>query len=187
LQGGVACPTSGAGLIWSQTDSWFGSNAYSTAYLPGSATTSPSGVYAIYTCDPRRGHGGINSQFLNTNCITLPPFGHQGAINPPYMKGPAMSDYDIALQKSFPMGGGGARHLDIRISSFNFLNRGVLNPINTAAQFTLTVPVGATDPSNGTVALTNGNVPCNDGVGGLGYSCGKTQSRKMEGSAKIFF
>ena len=187
VQGGLPCPTSGTGLIWSQTDSWFGTNAYSTAYLPGSTTSSPSGVYASYTCDPRRGHGGINSQFLNTNCITLPSFGQQGAINPPYMKGPATSDYDIALQKSFPMGGGGARHLDIRISSFDFLNRGALNPINAAAQFTLTVPVGATDPSTGTVALTNGNQPCNDGVGGLGYSCGKVGSRKMEGSAKIFF
>jgi len=103
------------------------------------------------------------------------------------MKGPATSDYDIALQKSFPLGGGGSRHLDIRVSSFDFLNRGVLDQLNTVANFSYTLPDNATDPSQGTSTLTNGNMPCSDGVGGLGYSCGKTGSRKMEGSAKIFF
>jgi hypothetical protein len=101
------------------------------------------------------------------------------------MKGPPTSEYDIALQKSFSLGG--SRHLDIRISSFDFLNRGSLNAINNVADFTYTLPTGATDPAQGTSTLTNGNMPCVDGLGGLGYSCGKTGSRKMEGSAKIFF
>lgn len=181
IQNGATCPSS----IWSPQDTWFGTNAWSTAFLPGSTTSPPFGIYPTYTCDPRHSHGGIGTQFLNTGCITLPAFSQQGAVNPPYMKGPGFSDYDIALQKSFPAGG--ERHLDIRISSFNFLNRGALNPLNTVADFNYTLPAGATDPSNGTTVLTNGNQPCSDGVAGLGYSCGKTGSRKLEGSAKIFF
>ena len=186
----VTCYQSGAPCapaIWSASDTWFGSNAWSTAFLPGSTTSPPNGIYPTYTCDPRQSHGGIGSRFLNTNCIALPAFGSQGAVDPPYMKGPATSDYDIALQKSFPLGGGGSRHLDIRVSSFDFLNRGVLDQLNTVANFSYTLPDNATDPSQGTSTLTNGNMPCSDGVGGLGYSCGKTGSRKMEGSAKIFF
>ncbi|MDE1156098.1 MAG: carboxypeptidase regulatory-like domain-containing protein [Acidobacteriaceae bacterium] len=183
VQDGKPCAQS----IWSAQDTWFGTNAWSNAFLPGSTTSPPNGIYPVYTCDPRQAHGGIGSRFLNTDCVKLPAFGQQGAINPPYMKGPGSSDYDIALQKSFPLGGDGARHLDIRISSFNFLNRGQLNAINTVADFNYVLPADATDPSQGTATLTNGNSPCNGSVGGLGYSCGKTGSRQMEGSAKIFF
>jgi hypothetical protein len=181
-QNGIPCPAT----IWSASDTWFGSNAWSTAFLPGSTTSPPNGIYPSYTCDPRQSHGGIGSRFLNTSCITLPAFSTQGAVDPPYMKGPATSDYDLALQKSFPLGGG-SRHLDIRVSAFNFLNRGVLDQLNTVANFSYTLPANATDPSTGTAALINGNQPCSDGVGGLGYTCGKTGSRQMEGSAKIFF
>lgn len=180
-QNGAPCPAT----IWSPSDTWFGTNAWATAFLPGSTTSPPNGIYPTYTCDPRQSHGGINSRFLNTSCIALPAFATQGAVDPPYMKGPPTSEYDIALQKSFSLGG--SRHLDIRISSFDFLNRGSLNAINNVADFTYTLPTGATDPAQGTSTLTNGNMPCVDGLGGLGYSCGKTGSRKMEGSAKIFF
>lgn len=113
LQNGQPCPTS----IWSATDTWFGTNAWSTAFLPGSTTSPPNGIYPTYSCDPRISHGGIGSQFLNTSCVALPGFAQQGAVNPPYMKGPAFSDYDIALQKAFHFTN--EKHLDIRVSAFN--------------------------------------------------------------------
>ncbi|GAA3750955.1 hypothetical protein GCM10022270_06620 [Terriglobus aquaticus] len=181
IQNGAPCPTS----IWSPTDTWFGSNAWSTAFLPGSTTSPPNGIYPTYTCDPRQTHNGIGTRYLNTSCVSLPAFGQQGSVNPPYMKGPGFSDYDIALQKSFHLTG--ERHLDIRVSAFNFLNRAQLNQLNTVANFNYILPTGATDPGVGTSVLTNANQPCLDGIGGLGYSCGKTGYRQLEGAAKFFF
>jgi hypothetical protein len=78
FQNGAPC----APTIWSASDTWFGSNAWATAYLPGSTTSPPNGIYPTYTCDPRRSHGGIGSQFLNTNCIALPAFGTQARLRP---------------------------------------------------------------------------------------------------------
>ena len=171
--------------IWSASDTWFGTNAWATAFLPGSTTSPPNGIYPTYTCDPVASHGGINTAFINTSCVGLPQFGQQGAINPPYMKSPGSYNFDLALQKSVALGG--ERHLDLRVSSFNFLNHAQLNPINTVANYNWVLPVGATDPAQGSASLANGSQSCFDGVGGLGYSCGKTGHRQMEGSVKLFF
>jgi hypothetical protein len=144
-------------------------------------------VFPKFNCKPNVSHGGINSDWLNPGCVTLPAFGQQGNIDPPYLKQPGNTNFDLSLQKSFPLGGGAARRIDIRISSFNLLNRGVLGPFNPNANFNWVLPVGATDPSQGTAYLTNGNQPCSFGEGGLGYSCAKTGHRQMEGSIKLFF
>ncbi|MGA7158526.1 MAG: carboxypeptidase-like regulatory domain-containing protein [Acidobacteriaceae bacterium] len=179
---GACSPT-----IWSPTDTWFGTNAWSTAQLPGTEVTPPEGVYPKFICKPNVSHGGINTDWLNPNCVSLPPFTQQGNIDPPYLKQPGNTNFDLSLQKSFPYAGGGARRIDIRISAFNLLNRGVLDNINSNASFNWVLPVGATDPSQGTAYLTNGNQPCSDGEGGLGYSCGKTGHRQLEGSLKLFY
>jgi hypothetical protein len=177
------CP--GASPLWQASDTWFGTNAWATAFLPGSTTSPPNGIYPAYACNPVAKHGGINTPFINTNCVVLPKFGSQGAIDPPYMKSPGSSDFDIALQKSFHLGE--ARHLDIRASSFNFLNHPQLNLLNTVANYNWILPYGATDPDQGTPQLTNGTGTCVGGVGPLGYSCGKTGHREMEASVKLFF
>jgi len=130
----------------------------------------------------------VNTHFINTNCVGLPAFGQQGAINPPYIKQPGYLNFDLALQKSFKMGE--SRHLDIRVSSFDFANRGQLYPINSVAQFNWVLPFGATDPSQGNAVLTNGTGSCVGGIGPLGYSCNKGANglqREMEGSVKFFF
>lgn len=171
--------------LWQPSDTWFGTNAWANAFLPGSTTSPPNGIYPTYTCNPAAKHGGINTGFINTNCVALPKFGQQGAIDPPYIKGPGNYDFDIAIQKSFHLGGD--RHLDVRASSFNFLNHAQLDPINTVADFNWTLPAGATDPDQGSASLVNGTGHCSGGVGPLGYSCGKTGHRQMEGSVKFFF
>lgn len=172
---------------WNQTDSWFGTNAWSKAFLPGTQASPANGVYPVYTCDPRKGHGNINTAFLNSSCIALPAFGAQGRIDPPYMKNPGTLNFDLAMQKSFHIGEG--RHLDIRASSFNLVNRGQPNGLNTTAVFNWLVPYGATDLDQGAQVLTNGNASgtCASSVVPLGYSCGKTGHRQMEGSVKLFF
>jgi len=171
--------------FWNPSDTWFGSNAWPTAFLPGSTTSPPNGIYPVYTCNPKANHGGINTTFFNSNCIALPAFGQQGVIDPPYMKTPGSFSFDIALQKSFHMSE--SRRLDVRVSAFNLFNRAQLNNPNTVANYNWTVPAGATDPSQGTPSLANGTGTCVGGVGPLGYSCGKTGHREMEVSAKFFF
>lgn len=179
--------TSCASPFWVQTDTWFGTNAWSQAYLPGSQSSPANGVYPVYTCDPRRSHGNINTGFINTDCVALPGFGTQGQIDPPYFKTPGSLDFDLAMQKSFRIGEG--RHMEVRASSFNLTNRGQPNAFNSTAIFNWNVPVGATDPSQGTPVLTNGigSGDCTSSVVPLGYSCSKQGHRQMEGSVKIFF
>jgi len=185
----VNCNSSGSGNTsnWNQTDSWFGTNAWGKAFLPGSQSNPANGVYPVYTCNPRKSHGNINTAFINTSCVTLPSFGDQGAIDPPYVKSPGSLNFDLAGQKSFRLGEG--RHLDVRASSFDLVNRGQPNSLNTTAIFNWNIPVGATDPAQGTPVLTNGTGTgtCASSVIPLGYSCGKVGHRQLEGSLKLFF
>lgn len=172
--------------LWDESDTWFGTNAWGNTYEPGTETSPAAGVYVAFSCDPRQGHqGSINSGYINTKCVTLPSFGQQGDIDPPYIKSPGSLNFNLAIQKSFPMGG--SRHLDVRISSFNLTNTAQAEPINTVATFNWVLPVGATDPDQGHAVLTNGTGNCLSSVLPLGYSCEKTGSRQMEGSVKFFF
>jgi hypothetical protein len=182
---GNATTCSSTSPLWSASDTWFGTNAWSKTYLPGTETTPPNGIYPTYSCDPRQRHGGINTAFINTGCVTLPAFGTQGAIDPPYMKSPGTVNFDLAMQKSFRITE--ARHLDIRVGAFDLTNRGHANALNTVADFNWVLPYGATDPDQGSAVLTNGTGNCSSGTTPLGYSCGKTGHRQMEGSAKFFF
>jgi carboxypeptidase family protein len=171
--------------IWSTSDTWFGTNAWTYAFLPGSQISPPAGIYPDYTCNAKANHRGINTSFINPNCITLPAFGEQGKVNPPYIKTPGVFSFDLALQKSFHMSE--SRRVDVRVSAFNLFNRAQLNVPNTVANFNWTLPAGATDPSQGTPSLSNDSPGCSGGVGTLGYSCGKTGHREMEATVKFFF
>jgi hypothetical protein len=171
--------------LWNATDSWFGTTAWGLAYLPGTETDPPEGIYPAFSCDPRKNHGNINTAFINTSCVTLPAFGSQGAVNPPYIKSPGSLNFNLAIQKSFHMGE--ERHLDLRVSSFDLTNRGQPEPLNTVANFNWVLPYGATDPDQGSAVLTNGTGNCTSSTIPLGYSCEKSGSRQMEGSLKFFF
>jgi Carboxypeptidase regulatory-like domain len=184
-QDGSASPAGCSSSMWNATGTWFGTTAWGLAYLPGTQTDPPEGIYPAFTCDPRKSHGNINTAFINNSCVTLPAFGKQGAIDPPYIKSPGTVNFNLSMQKSFPMGE--VRHLDIRVSSFNLANRGQPVPLNTVANFNWTIPYGATDPDQGAATLTNASGSCQSSSYPLGYSCEKSGSRQMEGSVKFFF
>jgi len=171
--------------IWPGPQVWFGSDVYQHSTLPGNVSAR-SGIFPVYTCDPlNSNHGGINSDFINPGCLSLPAFGQQGFFDPPYLKTPGTVNADLALQKSFRLGEG--RHLDIRISSFNIMNRGYLLAPQHTARFLYTLPFGATDATQGKATLLNGTGACSGGFGPVGYSCGKTGNREMEATVKFFF
>jgi hypothetical protein len=181
---GADCPS--PSTLWSNSDTWFGTNAWTFAFLPGTnGNPSNVGIYPAYSCDPKANHGGVNTSLINASCVGLPAFGTQGAINPPYMKTPGYLNFDIALQKVFKIGE--TQHLDVRVSSFNFVNRGQLINPQAVAGFDWVLPFGATDPSQGHAVLTNGAGSCTGDFVPLGYSCLKTGHRELEASVKFFF
>lgn len=70
------------------------------------------------TCNPFSRHG---SRYINGSCYSLETqLGVNGPYHEPDLYGPAYTDSDLALQKSF--GFGGSRSLQVRYSAFNFLN-----------------------------------------------------------------
>jgi hypothetical protein len=185
-QDGTASAAGCSSTMWNASDTWFGTTAWGLAYLPGTELSAPEGVYPAFKCDPRfKGHGNINTAFINTSCVTLPGFGSQGPIDPPYIKSPGSLNFDLSMQKSFHLGEN--RHLDIRVSSFNLTNRGQPETFNTDANFNWVLPYGATDPDQGTAVLTNGTGNCSSSTTPLGFTCEKRGSRQLEASAKFFF
>lgn len=71
------------------------------------------------TCNPAA-HTGSH-QYVNNSCFALPAqLEQQGPYQIPDVTGPAYFDSDLALQKSFGMGG--SRSLLVRYTAFNFLN-----------------------------------------------------------------
>lgn len=84
--------------------SWLGSNAY-------------WGLIPALSCDPRHHASGL---YFNPDCFTTPPYGQQGNINWPYLRGPAYFNSDLALFKNFQITEN--QRLQFRISAVNFLN-----------------------------------------------------------------
>lgn len=112
------------------------------------------------TCNPGIRSGG--HRYVNGSCFALPTtLGVNGPYREPYMRGPAYTDSDLAVQKSFGMGEG--RNLLLRFSAFNFLNHAnttyssSVNPNNITLNFT-NLGVGAAQPVNQALAsATNSN------------------------------
>lgn len=73
----------------------------------------------VLTCDP--GARTASHQYANNSCFTLPTqLEQQGQYLIPDVTGPAYFDTDLALQKSFGLGG--SRSILVRYTAFNFLN-----------------------------------------------------------------
>lgn len=73
----------------------------------------------MMTCNPGISNGSHHC--VNGSCSALPTtLGINGPYREPYLRGPAYTDSDLALQKSFGVGEG--RNILVRYSAFNFLN-----------------------------------------------------------------
>jgi hypothetical protein len=86
------------------TSTWLGTNAYNHL--------SP-----ILVCDPRHHASGL---YFNPNCFAPAPYGQQGTLIWPYVRGPAYFDSDLALFKNFQITE--RQKVQFRISAVNFLN-----------------------------------------------------------------
>jgi hypothetical protein len=119
-----------------------GTNFNISGFLPDGVTpidnilltgTPDVRVQPIVTCNPKKGLQ--DNQFINPNCFALPAPGHNGPLQLPYIKGPAMVSQDLSLFKDLHFGSG--KKLEFRFSAFNFLNHPVRSFSNGDPNFNL--------------------------------------------------
>jgi hypothetical protein len=106
------------------------------------------------TCNPAATTG--SHQYVNGACFSLPSApGVNGPYREPYMHGPAYTDSDLAVQKSFKVAEGKA--IFFRFSAFNFINHAnttftsAVQPNNITLNFNNNA-VGAAQPVNNALA-----------------------------------
>lgn len=100
------------------------SNGNLNAQFPGTVSNSSYLGTNAYTlmpkliCDPRSGRH--NGQSFNPACFAPPDPGTNGQYIWPYIKGPSYFTSDLAMYKNFKFSD--SRYVQVRFSSFNFLN-----------------------------------------------------------------
>ena len=57
---------------------------FGTADVVGPSNGGGNGLAPVYTCDPRLGGKDVGEKILDLNCISVPAFGENGDLVPPY-------------------------------------------------------------------------------------------------------
>lgn len=158
------------GLVSTQVNpqSWFGSNAYNLL-LP------------TLTCNP--GAHLKSGQYFNPNCFGVPAFGQQGALEWPYLRGPAYFNSDLALFKNFRVTDN--QKVQFRVAATNFLNHPLrqfgLGGNDEQLNFSGTGTDAATGVSTSFLSPTNTNTST------TGSPAFKNGSRILEFAVKYYF
>ena len=105
----------------------------------------------VLTCNPRSSLG--SHQYLNPSCFALPAIGTNGPDIEPYAHGPAFFNSDLALERSFSIGGD--RRVRFRYAAFNFINH-ALNSFGTGYASQTTLQLSGATPSTATYSPTEG-------------------------------
>jgi hypothetical protein len=96
---------------------WFG-----TADVVGPSNTAGNGLSPSYTCDPRAGGTDVGERLVNLDCISVPAFGQNGDLVPPYnLREPTRINHDLTLFKNFAIKGD--QKIQFRIGFFNLFNQ----------------------------------------------------------------
>jgi hypothetical protein len=121
-----------------------GSESVSAAYFgttdvvgPATANTG-NGLALVFTCDPRLDGTGVGDKVLDINCISVPDFGTNGDLVPPYnLRQPTRFNHDLTLFKNF--GIRGDQKLQFRIGFFNIFNQAFATTSVNASDINLTL------------------------------------------------
>jgi hypothetical protein len=124
---------------------WFG-----TADVVGPSNTAGNGLAPAYTCDPTLGGSKAGEKLLDLSCISVPAFGENGSLVPPYnLREPTRFNHDLTLFKNFPIRGD--QKIQFRIGFFNIFNQAFAttqvtgNDINLTLDTTCRVKTAAPD------------------------------------------
>jgi len=162
---------SGAAAAASISAAYFG-----TADVVGPSNSGGNGLAPKYTCDPTLSGQKVGEKVLDLNCISVPPFGENGEIVPPYnIRQPTRFNHDLTLFKNFAIQGD--QKIQFRIGFFNLFNQAYAttgvdaNDINLVLDTTCNVVVP--------------NVP--DGAGGTQNACDPTKGFSFTPQTKANF
>ena len=99
---------------------------FGTADVVGPSNTGGNALAPKYTCDPRLSGTGVGDKILDVNCISVPAFGENGDLVPPYnIRTPTRQNHDLTLFKNFEIRGD--QKLQFRVGFFNIFNQAFAN------------------------------------------------------------
>ncbi len=99
---------------------------FGTADVVGPSNSGGNALAPVYTCDPRTGNTGVGEKILDYNCISVPEFGQNGQLVPPYnIRTPTRFNHDLTLFKNFPIRG--EQKIQFRVGFFNLFNQAFAN------------------------------------------------------------
>jgi hypothetical protein len=130
---------------------------FGTADVVGPSNSGGNGLAPKYTCDPRLGGKDVGQKILDLSCISVPDFGTNGELVPPYnIRTPTRTNTDLTLFKNFEIQGD--QKVQFRVGFFNIFNQAFANTfIGGDVNLTLdtTCRVRVADVPNGAGGLVN--------------------------------
>jgi hypothetical protein len=134
---------------------------FGTADVVGPSNTGGNALTPTYTCDPNLSGSKVGEKVLDVNCISVPAFGENGDLVPPYnIRTPMRTNHDLTLFKNF--GIRGDQKLQVRVGFFNIFNQAFANT-NIGGDINLTLD---------TTCRVRGDAP--DGTGQIQNVCDPT-------------
>jgi len=129
---------------------------FGTADVVGPSNAGGNGLAPAYSCDPRLSGTQVGEKILDVNCISVPAFGTNGDLVPPYnIRTPTRFNHDVTLFKNFDIRG--EQKIQFRVGFFNIFNQAFANPfIGNDINLTLDTRCNVRgDAPDGTGAIQN--------------------------------
>ena len=127
---------------------------FGTADVVGPSATGGNGLAPVYTCNPTASGSKVGEKVLDLNCISVPKFGENGDLVPPYnLRQPTRFNHDLTLFKNFAIKGD--QKIQFRVGFFNLFNQAFAstgadpNDINLTLDTTCRVRVSDVPDGNG--------------------------------------
>jgi hypothetical protein len=109
---------------------------FGTADVVGPSNSGGNALAPSYSCNPGLGNNKVGTKVLDINCISVPAFGQQGDLVPPFnIRQPMRFNTDLTLFKNFPIQGD--QKLQFRMGFFNLFNQAYATTAVDAADINL--------------------------------------------------
>jgi hypothetical protein len=158
------------------------SNGISAAYFGTADVIGPvasgggNGLAPVYTCNPSLDGTKVGEKMLDINCISVPAFGENGDLVPPYnIRQPTRFNHDLTLFKNFAISGD--QKIQFRVGFFNLFNQAFASTSVDASDINLTLDT--------TCKVRANNVP--NGAGGFTNPCDPTKGFDFTPQTKANF
>ncbi len=136
---------------------------FGTADVVGPSNSGGNGLAPAYSCNPNLTGTGVGEKVLDLNCISVPKFGENGDLVPPYnLRQPTRFNHDLTLFKNFAVKGD--QKVQFRVGLFNLFNQAYASTGSDASDINLLLDT--------TCKVRVSNVP--DGAGGTQNVCDPT-------------